>query len=141
MLVVEKPLPHYVPPPPSKENLEYADLAIIDLSKATTPEGRAELSRQVCEALTEVGFFYIINHGYTSAKTSRIFDIANATFDSVSDEEKQEYTQKEVGVYTGYKPMNDWHIASGVRDAIEHYNSSYPIPTLPRANAHTTGII
>lgn len=48
--------------------VEYADLAIIDLSKATTPEGRAELSRQVCEALTEVGFFYIINHGYTSAQ-------------------------------------------------------------------------
>ncbi|KAG9227011.1 hypothetical protein CCMSSC00406_0008983 [Pleurotus cornucopiae] len=107
MLVVEKPLPHYVPPPPSKENLEYADLAIIDLSKATTPEGRAELSRQ----------------------TSRIFDIANATFDLVSDEEKQEYTQKDVGVYTGYKPRNDWHIASGVRDAIEHYNINRHVVT------------
>ncbi|KAF9487100.1 Clavaminate synthase-like protein [Pleurotus eryngii] len=129
MLVVEKPLPRYVPPPPSKENLEYADLAIIDLSKATAPEGRVELSRQVCEALTEVGFFYIINHGYTSAQTSRIFDIANATFDLVSDEEKQEYTQKDVGVYTGYKPRNDWHIASGVRDAIEHYNINRHVVT------------
>lgn len=53
---------------PHLSAVDYADLAIIDLSKASTPEGRAELSRQICEAFTQVGFFYIVNYGYTSAQ-------------------------------------------------------------------------
>ena len=48
--------------------MEFADLAIIDLSKAATPEGRAELALQTREALASVGFFYVINHGYTPAQ-------------------------------------------------------------------------
>lgn len=48
--------------------MEYADLAIIDLSQAKTLEGRAELVIQVREALATQGFFYAINHGYTQAQ-------------------------------------------------------------------------
>lgn len=46
--------------------MPYADLAIIDLEKAATPEGRAEMAAQVCDAMVKHGFFYAINHGYTS---------------------------------------------------------------------------
>lgn len=45
--------------------MDYADLAVIDLAKAATPEGRAELVVQLCDAMRDVGFFYVINHGYT----------------------------------------------------------------------------
>ena len=45
--------------------VEWADLSIIDLSKANSPEGRAEVSMQVRDALTTSGFFYVVNHGYT----------------------------------------------------------------------------
>jgi len=48
--------------------VEFADLAIIDLSKAHTPEGRQELYPQLREALRTHGFFYAINHGYTQAQ-------------------------------------------------------------------------
>ncbi|KAG1737543.1 uncharacterized protein EDB91DRAFT_1337230 [Suillus paluster] len=37
-------VPHYVAAPPTEENLEYADLAIMDISKAATEEGRAALT-------------------------------------------------------------------------------------------------
>lgn len=77
--------PNYILPPPTtyerehintsslrwpfdalgKFAVEWADLAIIDLSKATTQEGRAQLSAQVRDALTTSGFFYVVNHGYT----------------------------------------------------------------------------
>jgi hypothetical protein len=46
--------------------VDYADLAIIDLAKAGTAEGRAALAEQVTEAMAVHGFFYVINHGYTS---------------------------------------------------------------------------
>lgn len=45
--------------------VDYADLAIIDLSKASTPEGRAQLANEVRDAMRDNGFFYVINHGYT----------------------------------------------------------------------------
>jgi isopenicillin N synthase-like dioxygenase len=45
--------------------VDWADLAVIDLSKAATVEGRQSFSKMICEAMTTNGFFYVINHGYT----------------------------------------------------------------------------
>ena len=66
--------------------VEYADLAIVDLSKVATEEGRTELTEQIRRAMHEVGyvntlsivlglscycrFFYVINHGYTAEQVS-----------------------------------------------------------------------
>ena len=54
--------------------MDYADLAIIDLSKVHTAEGRAELARQVRDAMTAVGFFYVVNHPYAQAQARRFPD-------------------------------------------------------------------
>ena len=48
--------------------VEYAGLPVIDLSKADTYEGRVALAKDVTEAMTTIGFFYIINHGLTQAQ-------------------------------------------------------------------------
>ena len=45
--------------------MDYADLVVIDLSKMSTPEGVAELTTQARDAMRDVGFFYVINHGLT----------------------------------------------------------------------------
>ncbi|EMD36756.1 hypothetical protein CERSUDRAFT_155040 [Gelatoporia subvermispora B] len=122
---VELPqIPHYAPAPDTSENLEFADLTIIDLSKAHTPEGRAELALQVRDAMTTQGFFYAINHGITPAQNARIFDIADTPFSQVPDEEKKPYVAdiRGTGSYQGYKLRQFWLIDSGVRDQIEHYN-------------------
>lgn len=117
-------IPHYTHAPVTKANLEYADLAIIDLSKAGTLEGRLELAKDVREALRNQGFFYVVNHGYTSAQMARIFDIADIPFAHVSEDEKKTYAakMKETGSFQGYKPRQYWHIDNGVRDQLEHYN-------------------
>ncbi|KAF9487099.1 hypothetical protein BDN71DRAFT_737620 [Pleurotus eryngii] len=90
--------------------VDFADLAVIDLSKGSAPEGQAELVQQVRKALSEVGFFYVINHGYTPSETARIFDIASLTFDQISDEEKKENARKDQAVYRGYKLRKEWLI-------------------------------
>jgi isopenicillin N synthase-like dioxygenase len=48
--------------------VEYANLPIIDISKADTEEGRALLAIEVKEALHNHGFFYVVNHGYSQAQ-------------------------------------------------------------------------
>lgn len=108
--------------------MDYANLAIIDLSKAQTLEGRAELAKEACDAMRDQGFFYAINHGLSAqevralacvgtsglvtllGQTARIFDIADVPFSQVNDDEKQKYrgTMLETGSYQGYKLRNYW---------------------------------
>ncbi|KAJ6602352.1 hypothetical protein B0H10DRAFT_2080330 [Mycena sp. CBHHK59/15] len=114
--------PPYIAPPASKEKLEYADLAIVDLAKAKTETGRKALAAEVVNAMATHGFFYAVNHGYTQEQTARVFSIATLMFDSVSAEEKQVYTGKSAAIYEGYKPRQTWRIQDGVQDQIEHYN-------------------
>ncbi|OCH86735.1 Clavaminate synthase-like protein [Obba rivulosa] len=140
-------IPHYEPAPPTKEPLEYADLAVIDLSKTKTPEGRLELAAQVREAMTTIGFFYVINHGLTSAQNTRMFDIADVPFSQVPEDEKKAFHADIKGAksYQGYKLRQYWHIDAGVRDQIEHYNlardvtkKQHPkalVPLLPEIDA------
>ncbi|KAK1223688.1 hypothetical protein PQX77_013433, partial [Marasmius sp. AFHP31] len=98
---------------------EYADLAIMDLSKAATPESRQELANQVSDAMHKQRFFYIVNHGYTQSQVPsfvlisfhsmlhRVFpdepklSVANWTFDGVNREEKRLFTGKSEPVYEG----------------------------------------
>lgn len=117
--------PPYVFPAPTKADfyVDYADLSIIDLSKASTEAGRAELTAQVCEAMNKQGFFYVVNHGYTPEQTARIFSIANMAFDNVDEKEKDLYAGKSPDIYSGYKPKQTWVIRNDIRDQIEHYNS------------------
>ena len=55
--------------------MDYADLAIIDLSKTQTPEGRAQLANEVRDAMRDNGFFYVINHGFTQDQVSAILTL------------------------------------------------------------------
>ncbi|KAK2460814.1 hypothetical protein APHAL10511_007284 [Amanita phalloides] len=122
--VILPEIPHYVHAPATQKQLDFADLPIIDLAKAGTPEGRAALAVQTRDAMTAHGFFYVINHGYTPEQSGRIFDIADIPFSRVSDDEKRQYEgkMKVTGSYQGYKLRQYWHIDGGVRDQLEHYN-------------------
>jgi isopenicillin N synthase-like dioxygenase len=48
-------------------SVEWAELAVIDLAKAKTPEGRAEQAQIARDAMHKQGFFYVINHGQDAA--------------------------------------------------------------------------
>ncbi|TBU25810.1 Clavaminate synthase-like protein [Dichomitus squalens] len=117
------PVPHYTPAPPTAETLEWADLEIIDLSQASTPEGLAELALRVRDVMRSVGFMYVVNHGLTKAQTDRIFDIGNVLFTQVSEKERMDHAAKiqEEGSKIGYKPRQLWTIDNGVRDQHEQY--------------------
>lgn len=56
--IISTQLPFYA-------SVDWADLAVIDISKARTPEGRAELAPQIRHVMRTVGFFYVVNHGMT----------------------------------------------------------------------------
>ncbi|PPQ65080.1 hypothetical protein CVT24_003034 [Panaeolus cyanescens] len=123
-MVDEMPAIHPLDIPPTEVDLEYADLPIIDLSLCESHEGRCTLARKIAEALSETGFFYVVNHGTSVEEVRRMFAIADVPFSQVDDEEKALYTGdiKEGGLYRGYKARQAWHVQNGVRDQIEIYN-------------------
>ncbi|EEB89471.1 hypothetical protein MPER_12426, partial [Moniliophthora perniciosa FA553] len=127
-LTTRPEVPHYVPAQPTKEPLDYADLAVIDLAKArTTPEDLQTLVKDIRTAMSTQGFFYM----------ERIFDIANVPFTQVPEEEKKLYHAKphETGSFQGYKPRQYWHIEGGVRDQMEQYNINRNVARRTHAEA------
>ncbi|OAX35551.1 Clavaminate synthase-like protein [Rhizopogon vinicolor AM-OR11-026] len=116
-------VPHYVAAPPTEEPLEYAEIPTIDISRADTEEGRAELAIEVREALHNHGFFYVVNHGYSQAQTTRMFDIADAAFSAVSDSEKRLYLSRrqEDGSMPGYTLREYTDTYGKVHDQLQQY--------------------
>ncbi|KAG2364250.1 hypothetical protein BDR07DRAFT_1608275 [Suillus spraguei] len=110
---------HYIPPPETKEELEFADLPIIDLSKVHTPEGRAELYPQLRDALRTMAFSTL------SIMRDRIFDIACVPFNDVSPDEQKTYIAsiERMGSYAGYKPRQFWKVntENQILDQIDNY--------------------
>ncbi|KAG6328008.1 hypothetical protein ID866_11082 [Astraeus odoratus] len=96
-------IPHYKAAPPTTADLDYADLATIDLSKTDSVEGRAMLASQ----------------------NDRIFDIADVPFSGVGEEEKRLYSEidtENTGWFQAYKLKKFWHVDAGVRDQHEYLN-------------------
>ncbi|KIJ34122.1 hypothetical protein M422DRAFT_182469 [Sphaerobolus stellatus SS14] len=116
------PLPPFIPPPPTNEEVEWADILTVDLSLYDTH--KEELVEIVGKALQRDGFFYVVGHDIAVETLQRQFDIGQHTFDGVSQAEKEEHHApiKEQGTFRGYKLQRFWELKDGVRDRIEHYN-------------------
>jgi hypothetical protein len=58
-------------PAPTKEDLDWAPLAQIDLSRFDEPGGKEELAKQLYDAVTKVGFWVVVNTGIDDARVLR----------------------------------------------------------------------
>jgi isopenicillin N synthase-like dioxygenase len=81
-------------------------VAIIDLTdlRSPDPQRRKKLGGEIARACSDVGFFYIVNHGIPQAKIERMFETARQFF-SLAPEEKQALSMAANNSYRGYLPM------------------------------------
>ncbi|KAM0332521.1 hypothetical protein ACHAQA_002804 [Verticillium albo-atrum] len=118
----------YVQAPETTAALDWADLATLDLSKFDSPGGKQELAAELTKAISEVGFFYVVNHGLTSEDIDTQFALAKSVL-SLSDAAKSPYRAAlEVGDYNGWKPAGTRDLIPGVKDNFEIYNIPKFIP-------------
>ncbi|KAG0154134.1 hypothetical protein PDIDSM_1514 [Penicillium digitatum] len=91
------------------ENWQLADcnhLPIIDLSTLDSPNvnERQKLAQSLCDACTQVGFFYIKNHGIPEDKINGIHCFAKRLFD-LPEEQKMKFYIGNSPKFRGYSPL------------------------------------
>ncbi|KAL4863191.1 hypothetical protein BDV12DRAFT_202343 [Aspergillus spectabilis] len=110
----------YVPPPQTKENLDWASLGALDLSLLDKPGGIQKLAEQVLSFINKNGFFYVTNHGLTPSQINRQYALASAFFSLPLDEKLKYLCDTASGDFRGYKPQSTGKLST--RDNDERYN-------------------
>lgn len=111
-------------PTPTKENLEWAPLVQIDLSRFDEPGGKQELAKQLYEAVTKVGFWVVTNTGLDDERVLRQFSIGNAFFKEPLEEKRTIPCNFAEGEYFGYRENSRWIGDTGVKENIEMVSTS-----------------
>ncbi|PVH93696.1 Clavaminate synthase-like protein, partial [Periconia macrospinosa] len=127
-------LPTYEQIPETTYDLDWADLATLDLSLFDTPGGKDKLSKKLFDAIQNIGFFYITNFGLSQEAVDRQFAIGKALFQLPFSEKLQYRADLENGGYNGYKPLGLREVRPGIQDNTEIYNIPKFIPELERAH-------
>ncbi|WWC63730.1 uncharacterized protein I303_106335 [Kwoniella dejecticola CBS 10117] len=132
MAIAAKPeIPPWIPPPETKEDLDWASLKTLDLSKLDSedPKDIEQLLDDTRHAIKEDGFLYLTHYGIPLEKLHRQFAIAQHLLDGnvITEEEKKRLEiQQHTGSYAGYKPMKGWGAGNGSYDGIENFTFYSP---------------
>ncbi|KAH7068084.1 hypothetical protein BKA63DRAFT_105927 [Paraphoma chrysanthemicola] len=116
----------------TKYELDWAELATLDLSVFDTPGGKQKLAKQLFDAIDKIGFFYIVNFGLSQEVVDRQFAIGKEVFELPTEEKLKYRAALEEGGYNGYKPIALREIRPGVHDNTEIYNIPKFIPEYER---------
>jgi len=101
------------------ENLEWAPLVKIDLSRFDEPGGKQELAKQLYDAVTRVGFWVVVNTGIDDERVLNQFSIGNTFFKEPLEEKRTAPCNFADGEYFGYRENSRWIGDTGVKENIE----------------------
>ncbi|VUC32954.1 unnamed protein product [Clonostachys rosea] len=110
----------YEYPDGPSENLNFAELEALDLSKLNQPGGKQQLAEQVLGFISKNGFFYVTGHGFSDDEVRRQYALAQAFFDLPLDEKLRYECNTAKGDFRGYKKQSTGDLAG--RDNDERYN-------------------
>jgi len=106
-------------PSPTSEDLDWAPLVKIDLSRFDEPGGKQEIAAQLCDAVTKVGFWVVVNTGLDDERVLRQFSIGNTFFKEPLEEKRTVPCNFAEGEYFGYRENSRWIGDTGVKENIE----------------------
>ncbi|KAK6210781.1 hypothetical protein LQW54_005829 [Pestalotiopsis sp. IQ-011] len=118
----EPQLYQYSHVPETKENLAWAELPNIDLSKYGTEEGNAELAQTLIEAIRTKGFFYVTNYGISQEAVDKQFALGQAFYELPLEDKLKYVPDLDSGDYNGYRPAGRRVLSGGVVDKTEVWN-------------------
>ncbi|KAF2106021.1 gibberellin 2-oxidase [Lophiotrema nucula] len=123
-------------PEETKEDLDWAPLATIDLSRFDEPGGKQDLARQLYDAVTRVGFWIVTNTGLDDERVLRQFSLGNTFFKEPLSEKRKFLCNFAEGEYFGYRENSRWIGDTGVKENIEMLNIHKDIPAWKDVGKH-----
>jgi isopenicillin N synthase-like dioxygenase len=73
-------IPPYERPPPTQEDLDWARLVTIDVSRFDEPGEKERLAAQLDDTICNVGFWIVTGHGIPDDEVERMLAIGHAFF-------------------------------------------------------------
>ncbi|KAH7086378.1 gibberellin 2-oxidase [Paraphoma chrysanthemicola] len=123
-------------PQQTKEDLDWAPLTTIDISRFHEPGGKNELAAQLYDAITRVGFWVVTNTGIDDERVLHQFSIGNTFFKESLDEKRRHPCNFAEGEYFGYRENSRWVGDTGVKENIEMLNIHKDIPAWSDVGKH-----
>ncbi len=106
-------------PRETSEDLDWADLPKIDLSRFDEPGGKQELAEQLLDAVTRIGFWVVVNSGIDDEHVLRQFSFGNTFFREPLEEKRRFPCNFAEGEYFGYRENSRWVGDTGIKENIE----------------------
>ncbi|GAA5854620.1 hypothetical protein JCM8547_004913 [Rhodosporidiobolus lusitaniae] len=123
-------IPTYQRPPATKEQLDYVDLAVIDLSKWDKPGGKEELVEDLRRAIIDIGFLLVTGHGITDDEVLRQLSIGQEFFKLPLEEKRQHLCDFESGRYWGFREPKETYDNTNIKSKIQMLNNPKDTPAL-----------
>lgn len=84
----------------------FRSIPLIDLTKSFSPSlaDRQAVAKEINEACTNVGFFFITGHGIPNGVCDDVLKLAKRFFHELSDEQKEAIHMKQNDYFRGYEP-------------------------------------
>lgn len=102
--------------------LDWAPLAVVDLSKFDAPGGKAALAKDLQDALTDWGFWVVTGTGILQEQIDRQLAIANAFFKLPLEEKRKVSCDFGVGNYFGYREPTRFVGNTDIKENMEMLN-------------------
>jgi isopenicillin N synthase-like dioxygenase len=97
------------------------NIPVVDVAAwSGGPSGRSELARQVGDALTEIGFFAVANHGVPASLTERAYEVAREFF-HLPVETKLKYSDLSKFGQRGYVGLGTEHAKDAVTADLKEF--------------------
>jgi len=123
-------------PSHTKEELDWAPLPRIDLSRFDEPGGKQALAAELADAVNRIGFWVVVNTGLDDDRVLRQFSIGNTFFKEPLEEKRRGPCNFAEGEYFGYRENSRWIGDTGVKENIEMLNIPKPIPAYDNVPKH-----
>lgn len=114
----------WVAPQETQEDLDWAELTTVDISKFDQPGGKQELANELKQAVEKDGFWAVVGHGISKEEFNHQYALGQHFFEDYTLEEKKaQEVQFEQGNYFGYKIKGNKKVFdTDVRDNVETLN-------------------
>ncbi|KAK6457628.1 flavonol synthase [Scheffersomyces xylosifermentans] len=123
-MTVESEVKPWTPPPETKEELDWANLTVIDLTNFDEPGVKQELADKLKEASQFDGFWAVKDDAFNQDHINEVFAYGRHFFENYTDEEKQAVlVDFASGNYFGYKVRGNKPLfGTDVKDNTETLN-------------------